>query len=117
MRSRAVLALGDMVAQMPTQAMISPKAGGPEAPTNITVTRTQKGMEFVFPAFSSAFYDPVVATQDSYDACQSCPTTSADDLLTDGSENENKAVDQVSSSSVPLAVASSLALVFMRTVV
>jgi len=115
-RRRAVLEVGDMVAQMPTQAMVSPfGTTDPQEVTNITVTRTPKGMEFVFPAFSEAYYDPVVATQDSYDACEACEAPTADEMLSEPeAEPEAKAT---SSSSVQLAAASSLAMVLMRTVV
>ena len=111
-----MLEVGDMVAQMPTQAMVSPfGTTDPQEVTNITVTRTPKGMEFVFPAFSEAYYDPVVATQDSYDACEACEAPMADEMLSEPeAEPEAKAT---SSSSVQLAAASSLAMVLMRTVV
>ena len=52
--------------------------GGPAAQENITVTTTDKGVEFVFPAFGgSMYYDPIVASADSFEACSICERTSS----------------------------------------
>lgn len=74
-RQRAVVQVGTMVAQMPAQAMISTTAQPAAAVTNITVQVTNKGMEFIFPAFTSCYYDPVIAEETSFTACSTCMRT------------------------------------------
>jgi hypothetical protein len=80
-REREAVQLGNMVAEMPTQAMIAPRGSvdAAQAPGNITVSTTDKGVEFIFPAFSSMYYDPVVASADSFESCVSCQTPGCTD--------------------------------------
>ena len=80
-RAREAVQLGSMVAEMPTQAMIAPRGSvdAAQAPGNITVSTTDKGVEFIFPAFSSMYYDPVVASAESFESCVSCQTPGCTD--------------------------------------
>ena len=96
-RRAATVQMGSMVAQMPTKAMVAaPVADGadpaPSLSTNITVTTTNKGVEFMFPAFAELYYDPIIASESSFDACTSCEldTTSGTDT-TDASGGDTPA--------------------------
>ena len=74
----STIQLGEMVAQMPTIAMISPATVDATGvaprtrPTNITVIASSTGVEFVFPAFSNIYYDPIVASKESFEGCSAC---------------------------------------------
>jgi hypothetical protein len=85
-RRAAAVNMGGMVAQMPTKAMASARAAdntvdsaAPSVPTNITVTTSNKGVEFKFPAFSTLYYDPIVASEESFEACSACAAIEPDD--------------------------------------
>lgn len=81
-RQRAVVQIGEMVAQMPAQAMIGTSAQPAAQVTNITVQATHKGMEFIFPAFTSAYYDPVIAEEASFASCSTCAPIGTDEVVT-----------------------------------
>ena len=114
-RRAATVQMGSMVAQMPTKAMVAaPVADGadpaPSLSTNITVTTTNKGVEFMFPAFAELYYDPIIASESSFDACTSCEldTTSGTDTTTDASGGDTPSnTGNTDSAAVPAAASSS----------
>lgn len=88
-RRATAVNMGGMVAQMPTKAMIAAPAAAdgtpaPSVATNITVTTSNKGVEFMFPAFAEMYYDPIVAPESSFDACTSCADVEAEEVAATG---------------------------------
>ena len=72
---------------MPQLAMMTLPAN-PNAtatPTNMTATPTTKGVELIFPAFTSLYYDPVISSEDSLSNCSDCDKEDTSSTLALGS--------------------------------
>jgi hypothetical protein len=122
-RRAAAVQMGSMVAQMPTKAMISAavadtEVAGPQTPTNITVTTTDKGVEFVFPAFDSLYYDPIVASESSFEDCTSCENVDPDSTTDSTADAEGGTKMDVNSSSfgAPAVFTTLIVLALMHSV-